>query len=68
MSHIQSRSYRNAAGKEVLYDKHGRVLGKYDSITESDKAARLISDTSETKPRRKPRRNPFKGAVDAQGR
>jgi len=58
MAHIKSRSYRTKDNKETLFDKHGRILGKYDSISESEKAAKLISKTAETKPRRKPKYKP----------
>lgn len=54
MTHLVSRSYRTRDGKETLFDKRGRVLGKYESITDANRAAVLISETSEVRPKRKP--------------
>lgn len=58
MTHIKSRSFRvpgdSIRGRERLVDKRGKTLGEYDTIGASNKAARLISETSETKPKKKP--------------
>jgi hypothetical protein len=54
MSHLLTRSYKTRDGKETLFDKRGRTMGKYESITDADRAAKLISETTEARPRRKP--------------
>ncbi len=54
MTHLLTRSWQTRDGKETLFDKRGRVMGKYESITDANRAARLISGTTHARPRPKP--------------
>jgi hypothetical protein len=62
MAHLKLRSITtrmdsrlSKGGRQTLVDKVGRTFGKYESITDATRAAKLISGTSEVKPRRKPK-------------